>query len=92
MFYFDYFLADLGGILGLFIGGSAISIFEIIDLFVYNFITQLTYMRANKRQRINKRKEEELITSEQQERQGNCINNFINTAISTNDELIITEL
>ena len=37
--------ADLGGLLGLFLGGSAISIFEIIDLVVYNLAVQVKYLR-----------------------------------------------
>lgn len=32
---------DLGGLLGLFLGGSAISVFEIVDLVVYNLALQL---------------------------------------------------
>lgn len=32
---------DLGGLLGLFLGGSAISVFEVIDLFAYNLALQL---------------------------------------------------
>ena len=35
------YAGDLGGLFGLFLGGSAISIFEIIDLFLYNAIIKL---------------------------------------------------
>jgi hypothetical protein len=37
---------DLGGYYGLFLGGSAISLFEILDLIVYNALVKLT---TNKR-------------------------------------------
>ena len=40
------FLADLGGLLGLYLGGSAISLFEIIDLIVYNLALQMRFKTA----------------------------------------------
>jgi hypothetical protein len=44
------FAADLGGLLGLFLGGSAISVFEIVDLIIYNLAIQAgTVMRKKKR-------------------------------------------
>lgn len=48
-------LADLGGLLGLFLGGSAISIFEIVDLFVYNLALHITYSKANKKSKAHVR-------------------------------------
>jgi hypothetical protein len=36
---------DLGGYYGLFLGGSAISIFEILDLIIYNALIKLTTRR-----------------------------------------------
>ena len=43
---FTLFVADLGGLLGLFLGGSAISLFEIIDFFVYNLAVQVVLRKA----------------------------------------------
>ena len=42
------FSADLGGLLGLYLGGSAISLFEIVDFFVYNLAIHLTVWRKRK--------------------------------------------
>ena len=38
-----YISADLGGIIGLFLGGSAISAFEIFDVLFYNLALHLHY-------------------------------------------------
>lgn len=47
------FTADLGGLLGLFLGGSAISVFEVIDLIVYNLAIQTqTFMKRDKQQKV----------------------------------------
>jgi hypothetical protein len=37
---------DLGGYYGLFLGGSAISLFEILDLIIYNALVKLTTRRS----------------------------------------------
>ena len=37
-----FFSGDLGGFLGLLLGGSAISVFEIVDLFLYNAVVKFT--------------------------------------------------
>ena len=39
---------DLGGLFGLFLGGSAMSIFEFIDLLIYNAVVKLTTRRKIK--------------------------------------------
>jgi len=36
------FAGDLGGYFGLFLGGSAISLFEVLDLIIYNAFVKLT--------------------------------------------------
>ncbi|XP_064640726.1 uncharacterized protein LOC135495761 [Lineus longissimus] len=46
-------LSDIGGSMGLFVGGSVISIFEIIDVFLYNQISKK--MQEKKRQKKNKK-------------------------------------
>ena len=46
-----FIAADLGGLLGLYLGGSAISLFEIIDLIVYNFAIQIRHRTVIARQR-----------------------------------------
>jgi predicted lipid-binding transport protein (Tim44 family) len=47
------FTADLGGLLGLFLGGSAISVFEVIDLIIYNLAIQAqTFMKRDKQQKV----------------------------------------
>ncbi len=54
-----FVIGDLGGILGLFLGGSAISIFEIVDLFVYNLALQLSgyvVMRHEDQDQLSKTK------------------------------------
>jgi hypothetical protein len=54
-FVFSFFLClgDLGGYYGLFLGGSAISLFEILDLIVYNAIIKVATRRlSNRRSRI----------------------------------------
>lgn len=51
---------DLGGLLGLFLGGSAISIFEIVDLVVYNLALQLSGY-------VTKRKDNQQTESEQEQ-------------------------
>ena len=38
-----YFLADLGGIIGFFLGGSALSMFELIDVFIYSLALHIHY-------------------------------------------------
>lgn len=50
-----YVTADLGGLLGLFLGGSAISIFEIVDLFVYNLAIQLAFQQAVSKSKYRQR-------------------------------------
>jgi hypothetical protein len=42
------FAGDLGGYYGLFLGGSAISIFEILDLIVYNALIKFMRRRRPK--------------------------------------------
>ena len=41
--HFCYISADLGGIIGLFLGGSAISAFEIFDVLFYNLAVHVHY-------------------------------------------------
>lgn len=37
-----YLVGDFGGYFGLFLGGSAISLFEILDLVIYNAFVKFT--------------------------------------------------
>ena len=53
MRYFFYFSGDFGGYIGLLLGGSVLSMVEIIDFFVYNFLRKLS-----KRRQIKPQKEE----------------------------------
>ena len=39
---FACFAGDFGGYFGLFLGGSAISLFEVLDLVIYNSFVKLT--------------------------------------------------
>ena len=43
------FVADLGGFFGLFLGGSAISAFELIDFIVYNAVLKIASSRRSRR-------------------------------------------
>ena len=45
-------IGDLGGYYGLFLGGSAITLFELIDLVCYNSLLKLMTRKSNKRGRI----------------------------------------
>jgi len=40
------FAGDFGGYFGLFLGGSAISLFEVLDLVIYNAFVKLTTRTA----------------------------------------------
>jgi hypothetical protein len=52
-FFFLIRTGDLGGYYGLFLGGSAISFFEILDLIIYNaFVKLTTRWSLNRRSRI----------------------------------------
>jgi len=42
------FAGDFGGYFGLFLGGSVMSVFEILDLVIYNSLVKLT-TRRNRR-------------------------------------------
>ena len=44
----DVIPGDLGGYYGLCLGGSAISIFEILDLVIYNFMIKLSMRMASR--------------------------------------------
>ena len=52
VFMIFYISADLGGIIGLFLGGSAISVFEIFDVFLYNLALHIHY-KLKKRQMVS---------------------------------------
>ena len=54
--------ADLGGLLGLFLGGSAISIFEVIDLIVYNLSLQITSKKLQKLWKQKKSPKKEILS------------------------------
>ena len=82
----------MGGLLGLLLGGSAISVFEIIDLFVYNFLIQLTYVRESKRQKKKRLKGKELEIFRQQEILENNKNNLANLAFDISNEPTVTQL
>ena len=82
----------MGGLLGLLLGGSAISVFEIIDLFVYNFLIQLTYVRESKRQKKKQLKGKELEIFRQQEILENNKNNLANLAFDISNEPTVTQL
>ena len=41
-----YFVGDFGGYFGLFLGGSAISFFEVLDLIIYNSLVKFTPRRV----------------------------------------------
>ncbi len=72
---FAFLTADLGGILGLFLGGSAMSVCEIIDLFVYNLAVQLKYSLSRKI--LNRNKKELTDTLANNSKQNvNTDNNF----------------
>jgi len=43
---------DFGGYFGLFLGGSAISLFEILDLVLYNFFVKLTARKVQPKPKI----------------------------------------
>ena len=47
--------ADLGGLLGLYLGGSAISLFEIIDLVAYNFAVQIRHKAAERKHKAKEK-------------------------------------
>jgi len=48
---------DFGGYFGLFLGGSAMSLFEILDLIIYNAFVKLTSRKVNP-QVVNVKSEE----------------------------------
>jgi hypothetical protein len=43
---------DFGGYFGLFLGGSAISLFELVDLVIYNALIKLTTRRLRQNGRV----------------------------------------
>jgi hypothetical protein len=45
-------IGELGGYYGLFLGGSAISLFEVLDLIIYNALVKLTTRSLRRRSRI----------------------------------------
>jgi len=43
------FAGDFGGYFGLFLGGSVMSVFEILDLVIYNSLVKLTTKRNRRK-------------------------------------------
>ena len=46
---YSLFVADLGGLLGLFLGGSVVSLFELFDFVIFNFVWWTSVKRKKKR-------------------------------------------
>ena len=46
------FIGDFGGYFGLFLGGSAISLFEILDLILYNCFVKITARKVQPQQKV----------------------------------------
>ena len=40
-----YFTGDFGGMFGLLLGGSMLSVVEVVDLLLYNFVLKLAVMK-----------------------------------------------